>query len=246
MEVKLLTNGVFEYFPKYVYMKTFKVKHIRMLDVASDEGVNEVLTEILDDVIDFEKTGIIKSSSDLCIQDRLWLFFNQRVQFAGDVVKVNYKCNRCGNYSQQNISLKNLEEKYLTKISDYSKFKYKLIMPSYRKYKEFEEEISNYIKSLDINNLPDFITKDETGNLSVSDDFIKYLYVLLFIDGLNIENFVDKINFVMDMDINDLTVILKFAEEIKLDFKFYNYIKCPICGDEGKKEIPITNLKIFF
>src|SRR5271157_6069335 len=115
-EVPLVSNGMVEGYPKSVYMRTIRVKHIRDLIFAAEQ-TNEVdgrvLTSVLDSLINFEKTGFIKTSDELSMIDRQKLIIWQRVNSKGQEYVVPYKCPKCGEETENTFKIKDMVESKL-------------------------------------------------------------------------------------------------------------------------------------
>jgi len=104
-------------------MDYFKHKHWRELAMSENldyDSFDDVLTSLLDDVIDFEKTGFIKTSDDLYNTDRLKLFLFQIVNSKYDSLKLKYRCSNenCMGEFDIDINLLELKEIKLNKKID--------------------------------------------------------------------------------------------------------------------------------
>ncbi|MGA2434105.1 MAG: hypothetical protein ABSG25_02345 [Bryobacteraceae bacterium] len=112
-EVALISNGMVENYPKVVYMRTIRVKHIRDLIFASEQTEDvygKVLTSVLDSLINFERTGFIKTSDELSMIDRQKLVVWQRVNSKGLNYTIPFTCPKCEEESENTFSIKDMDE----------------------------------------------------------------------------------------------------------------------------------------
>jgi hypothetical protein len=167
-EIQLVTNGMVENYPKVVYMQTIRVKHIRDLIFASeqgDESYGKVLTSVLDSIINFDRTGFIKSSDELSMTDRQKLVIWQRLNSKGDKYSLPFECPECHEETENTFSIKDMDEvKLKNKVvektikyfvnedkEDFSKgnyYEFKLGLPTRKNYLKVKEWINDYKKEV--------------------------------------------------------------------------------------------------
>lgn len=117
-QINSVTDGKVQNYPKVIFIGLFKNKHWRDLVMsydADDTAFDETLTAVFDDVIDFEKTGFVKTSSELFFPDRLKLFLFEMVQCRSETINLKYQCDKCNESFTNAISLLTLKEKKLRK-----------------------------------------------------------------------------------------------------------------------------------
>lgn len=250
MEFDLLSNGNIENYPKKVFMKTFKVRHWRDLEISTDEGVDKVLTECLDDVIDFEKTGFVKTSSDLTVNDRKYLFFQQRGSCLGSDIRGDATCDKCEKKFPIVISLTKIKEEKLNhKVKPIEKNGIRLSVPVASKTMEINQKIQDWLhdgidsKYATLKTYKDEITKEDKQIKVVDDDIIEKLFEWNFFDQdfSNVEEFLD---FYMDLE----GTVLNFVAEYKV-LSYHGFdnkldFTCKHCGASNGREVPL-DIKFF-
>jgi hypothetical protein len=153
-KIDLLTNGMIENYPKSVYMDNIRVRHFKDLILASkvsEEAFNDVLTSVFDDLIDFEKTGFIKTTDELSFPDRQKLFYWQRINSKGSKFQITINCPRCEKDFDFTIDLlkikeNRLENKIKEKIvkDEENNLELRLGMPNRLDHIEMNKFIKNY------------------------------------------------------------------------------------------------------
>lgn len=151
-KIDLSSNGMIPNYPKAIWMDYIRIKHWKDLYMASksgDKAFNDVLTAVLDDVINWEKTEFIKTSDKLTLPDRQKLFLWQRINCKGSELTIMFKCDDCGQYNELKIDLNTInEEKLQKKIKienvDINGVKYKLKVPTREDTVKLNKIISDY------------------------------------------------------------------------------------------------------
>lgn len=186
--IELSSNGMLPSYPKCVWMDYMKIrdwKNLYIASKASSEAFDDVLTSVLDGIIDWEKTGFIKTSDKLTLPDRQKLFFWQRINCKGPEVSLLFKCDNpeCDQLNEVKIDLTTVnEEKIKQKVKlesiNINGEKYKLKVPVRedlvklnRLLKEYKyaafKKINEYLYIEEINNLEVEMTRivDNTNRL---------------------------------------------------------------------------------
>lgn len=123
VRINSLSNGLLDGYPAFIYIDFFKQKHWRELSLTEGldyDAFDDVLTGVFDDVIDFEKTGFIKTSDELLNADRIKLFLFQIVNAKSEILKLRYVCSNesCKGEFTFDVNLMNLREIKLKKRLD--------------------------------------------------------------------------------------------------------------------------------
>ena len=255
MVFELLTNGKLDNYPKNVYAGLFKVRHWRDLGIATDEGLMKVLADCLDDVIDFEKTGIIKTVRELTTEDVLYLFFQQRLTGIGDKFNINYTCGKCDVKFSYPLSMKVIEENKLQEKLDFPvKYDLKLRVPSFQNMQDFGNALMNYmndntkkdykieVKEMVNDGEPDVEGKVNTKEVSTwefDEEYFDLVSYYPYIANLDFRDIKEYLDFILDQDGPIIKYFDDFRSKISHGFKTDTKIKCKHCGEEESITIPI-------
>jgi len=112
-KVELSSNGMLPNYPRFIWIGYILLKHWKDLYIASkgsSDAFEDVLTGVLDSVIDWDKTGFIKTSDKLTLPDRQKLFFWQRINCKGPEVTLLFKCGSCGELNEVKVDLTTINE----------------------------------------------------------------------------------------------------------------------------------------
>jgi uncharacterized C2H2 Zn-finger protein len=122
--VDLISNGKLNNYPKNINIDALKIKHKRELSnaIKNNEIVFEnVVTSVLNDLVDWSRVEGIKSVDDLTYPDRMKLFLWEIVNTRDtDEFTVSFECPECKSKSTNKFSIINdiQEVKLLKKIED--------------------------------------------------------------------------------------------------------------------------------
>jgi hypothetical protein len=117
-EYNLLTNGNLFNYPKKLFVKNIQIKHIRELLLAGpqgDEVVNEVMSRVLDDLIDFSKIPGLENSDDLTLPDIQKICILLRMNSKGEKYTISWKCPQCDKDVTNTFDLSKIKENKLEK-----------------------------------------------------------------------------------------------------------------------------------
>ncbi len=164
VKIDSITGGNLANYPKFIFIDYFKHKHWRELALCNNLDENafeDVLTSVFDDVIDFEKTGFIKSSDELINLDRIKLFLFQTVNGKTDTIKLKYVCTNeeCKGEFSIDINLLGFKENKLKKrvenlwLNDSKDIYYTIpsrcvVRDNYYKIIHFKEDIMDMIRKV--------------------------------------------------------------------------------------------------
>ena len=235
-QFNLLTEGKIPNYPNKIYADLFKVKQWRNLKVASKEGVDEVLIDCLDQVVDFPRTGIIKSVRELTPMDIKYLFFQQRVQCIGAEVNVDYTCNSCAvegeepKHTPSKIDMaKSIKEIYLKdKIKEDSFGSIKFRVPTFTDMKDYQEKLTRYLETIKDDGDPDFSESD-----------LEMLAYYIYIKEPNMENFAEFKEFILDQEGTFLKAVGAFIGKTYHGFETITSVKCRHCNKVGEVTVPL-------
>lgn len=235
MDYELLSNGMLENYPKKVVLKeNFKVKHwMNFESVSGGEAIEDMLTDALDSIIDFEKTGLIKSSSELTMNDRKYLFFVQRIVCKGYDFNVKIEqCDKeeCKKGFEAKLSLEDLkEEKIKSKFKKDTLLNLQLYPPTYNRIKEYNKLLTDYkaVKQK-------YLTDGLDFKFGIPNLLLKYPFLAK--NEMGVDEYLD---WILEQDAK----VLKYVDEYIINtyhgFKRDVKIKCPHCQTMNERMIPI-------
>jgi hypothetical protein len=241
MIVNLLSNGKFDYFPKQVYMDIFRLEHLIKLSICDDSVRDDVITECLDDVIDFEKTGVIKTSADLSIFDRVYLMLMQRIELQGTEMEMIVKCGNCGARNTVILDFTKVKEIFVKNV--YNVDYVNLVVPSYSRVRYINKVFNSFIEGLSDSDKEKYL--DEDGSLKTA--YLIYRNFLYYMKDY--DEYLDRLDIVFEklgsMSGKFINDFRKFTESCLGRLEYNETYKCISCGNVRKVEYDFGDVNFF-
>lgn len=230
IKINSVTNGFLSNYPKFIFISYFKHKHWRELTLANDldnEAFEDVLTSVFDDVIDFEKTGFIKTSDELIVADRLKLFLFQIVNQKTDKLKLRYTCTNenCKGEFDLTVDLLSFKEIKLNKkvenlfLDDEKRYYFKI--PNREDFRNQAKMVISYKERIleEIRKLRENFDGDEDDLKSEIKKLLDKFYIVYkdnikIVQDIDFDNYTTELiavmGFIGGLEINDLGYYLNF------------------------------------